>query len=215
MKTFKQYLTESSKFMTAKQVLRACEQGNIRVGYRFDVFEDGSIKPKLGFHLNLYSSIFVNAATGELKVKFVERVERLAVDSIGLTSMRGFPRIVSTDMIAFSNRFRSLDGIPEEIKFGLDLSANPELTSFSGIHKRLKSCKTIVVSAAVEESVLGLLMVGNLNKAVPGDFDDKVHEIPRLTEALKIINEHLKGDRDVLACQEELIANGLKEFAKL
>jgi (2Fe-2S) ferredoxin len=30
-----------------------------------------------------------------------------------------------------------------------------------------------------------------------------------------IIQRHLTGDRDILECQEELITNGLKEYAKL
>jgi len=32
---------------------------------------------------------------------------------------------------------------------------------------------------------------------------------------LKIVQNHIRGDKDVLKCQEELIDAGLKEFAKL
>ena len=34
-------------------------------------------------------------------------------------------------------------------------------------------------------------------------------------EVINILNKHLKGERDVLACQEEMIAAGFKQYARL
>jgi hypothetical protein len=34
-------------------------------------------------------------------------------------------------------------------------------------------------------------------------------------KACAIINEHLKGKRNILACQEELIDNDLKDYAEI
>lgn len=36
-----------------------------------------------------------------------------------------------------------------------------------------------------------------------------------MADVQNIINKHLKGDRDVFACQEELIEAGYDEFAQL
>jgi hypothetical protein len=38
---------------------------------------------------------------------------------------------------------------------------------------------------------------------------------PGMHDAMEIVNKHLKGDRDIAECMDELIAEGLKEYAKL
>ena len=63
----------------------------------------------------------------------------------------------------------------------------------------LFSCKNL------KTHMLGILLIKDLKKI---SFSDNI-------EVQNIINKHLDGDRDILECQEELITNGLKEFAKL
>lgn len=61
----------------------------------------------------------------------------------------------------------------------------------------------------IESNVLGLILIKNLEKFSFEDFKGEVHPVQN------IINKHLKGSRDVLECQEELIENGYKQYAKL
>jgi hypothetical protein len=55
--------------------------------------------------------------------------------------------------------------------------------------------------------VLGLLLIDGLKAAF---FSQGWND-----ELQTIINKHLAGERDVFACQEELIENGLEDFAQL
>ena len=52
--------------------------------------------------------------------------------------------------------------------------------------------------------LLGLLLIDGLQKVFLDNMKVRV-----------IINKHLKGDRDVFACQEELIEAGFEDFAQL
>ena len=53
--------------------------------------------------------------------------------------------------------------------------------------------------------MLGLMLVKGLQEI---EFNIK-------EEIEKIFNRHLKGERDILDCQEELITKRFKEYAKL
>jgi hypothetical protein len=73
----------------------------------------------------------------------------------------------------------------------------------------------IILRATVKRNVLGLLKVKCLTRVFVhfnqwrmfGDTD-------RCIKAIDIIDAHLKADRDVMECHEELTRAGLKEFAK-
>jgi hypothetical protein len=56
----------------------------------------------------------------------------------------------------------------------------------------------------ITSHILGVLLIEGCELIIL-DYP-KVHNI---------INKHLKGDRDVFACQEELIEAGFDEYAKL
>ena len=53
--------------------------------------------------------------------------------------------------------------------------------------------------------MLGLMLVKGLQEI---EFNIK-------EEIEKIFNRHLQGDKDILDCQEQLITEGFKEYAKL
>ena len=55
----------------------------------------------------------------------------------------------------------------------------------------------------IKSNILGLLQIKHL-KTVKNSHP-----------AFIILSKHLNGDKDILECQEELISNGYKEFAKL
>ena len=97
----------------------------------------------------------------------------------------------------------------DDLKFILKFSQNMTLHD---IHKYI-SCKTLILQNMkhLTGNVLGLLKIKKLEKLsidVSGTYDIKS------VRAIEIINNHLKS-RDILSCQEELIENGLEEYAKL
>jgi hypothetical protein len=82
--------------------------------------------------------------------------------------------------------------------------------NLSGISKKIQ-CRYLEFNgppSLVEGGVLDLLRVKGLDSVHPKSFNG--------APWLEIVNKYLKaGDKDVLGCQEELIASGLKEYAKL
>jgi hypothetical protein len=79
-------------------------------------------------------------------------------------------------------------------------------TGLSNIHEMI-DCQTLRMDGArkVTRSVLALLRIPSLKSLYADDRSGWV----------KIVSEHLKGEKDILACQEELINRGLKEYARL
>jgi hypothetical protein len=129
---------------------------------------------------------------------------------LNLKSFKNFPEQVEGSVIAHGNNFSSFEGITKIISDHLDISECPHITSLSGIHKHLLECLDIIVSGStIKSNILGLLMIKKLEEFRTIDnfnYFDKICEI---------INKHLQGDRDVLECQEELITNGYRHYAKL
>lgn len=90
----------------------------------------------------------------------------------------------------------------------IKLSLSEKNTTLTGLNKVIgASCNNLVISNInfVKGNVLSLL------------------KIPKTCEAqfeisqpwAKIVDKHLIGDRNIIACQEELFKNGLDEYAKL
>lgn len=122
-----------------------------------------------------------------------------------LSSLKGAPFYINGDFIAGSNKLDSLIGLPIHID-GHCYLFNNNLTSLHNIHKHLKrlhgylNCKCNPITS----SVLGVLLINEIQGVW---LDQKEVEL--------IINRHLHADRDVFACQEELIENGFEEYARL
>lgn len=122
-----------------------------------------------------------------------------------LTSLKGGPSSVGGSFSCSANYLTSLEGAPSSVGqyfYGRD----NRLTSLHNIHKQIKHIGGGVnfEDNLIESHVLGLLLIDGLTIC---HLDNKLVE--------DIINKHLKGDRDVFACQEELIEAGLEEFAQL
>jgi hypothetical protein len=83
--------------------------------------------------------------------------------------------------------------------------------SLKGIHKAIGECDWLSIEKCenIKSSVLGLVI---LAKKMPVTLKCSSGNLP---DWVPILNRHLTGDKDILECQEELITNGLKEFAKL
>ena len=121
-----------------------------------------------------------------------------------LISLEGAPRVVTGSFYCQRNYIDSLDHVPESMNY-LNFYEN-ELESLHNIHKKIKHC-TIggFEKNPIKSHVLGLLLIDGLTKIW---FDDN-------WPLVRIINKHLEGDRDVFACQEELIEAGFEDFAQL
>jgi hypothetical protein len=84
---------------------------------------------------------------------------------------------------------------------------NSPITDFHNVHKHIQATSsiTIVKAERIKSSVLGFMLMPELETIYRSN----------ICEWVKIINRHLKGERDILDCQEEFITKGLKEYAKL
>jgi hypothetical protein len=125
-----------------------------------------------------------------------------------LTSLEGAPSSVGGNFNCYNNKLTSLEGAPSSVGGNFNCYNN-NLTSLHNIHKQIKHIKHIGRWVAFEDNpikshVLGLLLIDGLYGVI---LDNR--------EVSDIINKHLKGERDVFACQEELIEAGFEEFAQL
>ena len=122
-----------------------------------------------------------------------------------LTSLKGAPSSVSGYFSCYSNNLTSLEGAPSSVGGHFVCSRN-KLTSLHNIHKQIKHIGLYAYFECnpITSCVLGLLLIDGLEKVY---LDTNGVE--------DIINKHLKGERDVFACQEELIEAGFDEFAQL
>jgi hypothetical protein len=107
-----------------------------------------------------------------------------------LTNFEGFPAKIGGSLYAHSNKFTSLEGIHLQIKS-------------IGYHKAGWSVARFDVNPIISH-VLGLLLIDNLSAVA---LDNKL--------VADIINKYLKGSRDVIDCQNELMDAGLDEYAQL
>ena len=123
-------------------------------------------------------------------------------------SLIGSPKKVEKFTIK-TGTVNSFEGIPEEAEM-MNLSQWNNLTSLKGINNHIKSCERMIIPIGIKSNILGLLYIKDLEIVSPpfGKGEE-------LINALIILHKHLKGDNDVLECQEELISAGYKEYAKL
>jgi hypothetical protein len=125
-----------------------------------------------------------------------------------LKSLVGGPRVVKGIFAISSDHVVTLEGVPAQVG-ELYIDHNDKIKSLQNIHKVVKSIGTnndgkfFCTGTPIKSNVLGLLMIKNLAE---------VKGLEAGVEA--IVNKHLV-DKDVHACQEELIDAGLAEFAKL
>lgn len=144
-----------------------------------------------------------------------------------ITSLEGMPREIFKDVVLSSNeletlkdcklkevfnslylntnKLQSLEGVPRKIGQSLYAVGN-KITSLQGIHKYIDSIgfSLMLKRNPIKSHVLGVVRIANLRKI---EIDNKDVE--------KIINKYLAGDRDIFACQEELIDAGFEDFAQL
>jgi hypothetical protein len=124
--------------------------------------------------------------------------------NLRMTSLKGSPESTK-GYYCFNNELTSLDGISSVIHGNLMAYTN-KLTSLQGIHKQIKyiSGAADFEDNPIKSHVLGLLKIDGLRGVW---LSNKKLQF--------VLNKHLTNGRDIFACQEELIEEGLEAFAKL
>jgi hypothetical protein len=125
--------------------------------------------------------------------------------SNNLTSLEGAPSVMNGVFYCYNNKLTSLAGAPSVVKGVFNCSYN-KLKSLAGIHKIIKEIHGIAYfrNNPIKSNVLGLMRIKGLTKVY---LDNK--------QVMGILNKYLKGDRDIIKCQSELLDAGLEEYAKL
>jgi hypothetical protein len=154
-------------------------------------------------------------------------------------SCKGFP-VKCTALIVKSEKITSLEALNTIAKEYVDLNI-PNVKKFSGFidtevlsinsigvnnftnANKYINAETIVfdnidplgrrVPIKIASNVLSFLKIPKLQHIHIKQFaKDEGNEIDQV---FSILNKHLQNDKDILECQEELITNGFKEYAKL
>ena len=139
-----------------------------------------------------------------------------------ITDLSGFPEKATGEVaIRQCHNLQTLEGslmsVGEFVLFDL-----PKLTSLSGIGRKFithfsEQDAGIWLSTHITSSILGIMVIkGGCLTSIVGNGSG-VEIVPKdLKECCKIVTSHLqKHEPDMLECKEELMNNGLREFAKL
>ena len=162
--------------------------------------KNGKPEDKIDLSLNI-SDMRLNSLEGSPR----EVGRHVYAEGNNLESLKGGPDIVKLSFNVERNKLTSTEWAPSFIGLDLFFSKN-KLTSLHNIHKHIKHIGRYAYfeKNPIESHVLGLLLIDGLKFV--GLDNEKVENI---------INKHLKGERDVFACQEELIEAGYEEYAQL
>jgi hypothetical protein len=104
-----------------------------------------------------------------------------------ITTLKGSPKKVGADFICVGPEIPSLEGIGKD--YLQEINGELHLNNFKGLTSHM----------------LGIMRIKKL-KRIYFDANTKVETI---------FNKHLSGDRNMFACQSELMEAGFKDFAKL
>ena len=164
--------------------------------------------------IQLQPALLVNTKGGTaLPVQFNRVSGNLLIYHNNLTTLRGSPPWVGNMFGMGDNNIKTLEYAPKHVGAQFISEGNP--LSMKNVHKYVDYIgKSISIPKSLSEpNILGLMKIEGLVQA-------KMWPPPHLgatplSQALDIINKHLKGDRSVLKAQRDLLKAGLKEFAKL
>jgi hypothetical protein len=152
----------------------------------------------------------------ELKYKLDVVLGDFDIHDRQIASFKNFPNSVHGEVNCYNNNITSLEGAPYNISGSLDLIDNP-ITSFKDIHKHIQSCNKIYIPVSVQSNLLGVLKMKNIPLLSTASTDRWKEGYNTLLKAVSIINKYghdKKGSANILACQEELIDNELKDYAE-
>lgn len=160
---------------------------------------------------------------GKLPFKF-KRCGQILLNASRLKSFEGFPDRISARgskeygtaalvAITINNELQTLDGISRQINGDLRLGLCHNI-NWSNAHKHFDYIDGFVtVSNSYNGPMLWALKIPKLRML---HFDSISKATPEQAQLMSILAKHLRTpERNVLACQEELIDNGLKDYAEL
>lgn len=185
------------------------------MAHGFQIAGDGSAEFKFD-KLEIVNEMLTPDGTFPFKLS---RAKYVAVRANKLSSFKNFPEQIEhrpagnftcLDMLAPSfPHLTSLEGFPKYCRGHVRLSRAKNL-SYANVHKHILAADVITINEEYVGPMLGFLKIVNLK-----EIRYLYSENGRLAEAAEIINTHLAKNRKVLAAQEELIDNNLKDYAEL
>ena len=161
----------------------------------------------------------------ELMVPFAQ-AKAFHIDATEIVSFKNFPQklighsegvVSGLGAIIFSAHsdehlhLKELTDCPRFIYGDVSFGKMPNM-SFASVDKHISVCSGhILISGTYVGPLLGFMRVQQLKKVLAFNLGGRNEE---LLTATKIIIGHLQGSRSILECQDELLKNGLKEFAR-
>lgn len=158
-----------------------------------------------------------------------------------VSDLEGFPKHIGSDVHIFfyNSNLHNLEGFSEHCGKNVHLrnssDDNSKIHSIAGISEEVKDltigCKFSNIKEIVQllPDLEGLWLINPEMSDRPGFL--QVFKLKKITNkfytgmefddgsdydrATKIIRSHLEGERDIMDCQEELFAAGLKDFGRM
>jgi hypothetical protein len=162
-------------------------------------------------------------ANGELIVPF-GICGSLDINAEDLSSFKGFPEILNGTgdyahyVLQFNGIYKkltSLEGITKILNGNVYMGGTENL-NYSRCSKYINQIDgNLVINGNYKGALLSVLNIKNLHTIWYAISIGSNYDIDNLHNVCEIVNKHLQKDKDILECQEELITNGLKEYAKL
>lgn len=128
-----------------------------------------------------------------------------------ITSLEGGPSVIEGSCDVSRSYLTSINGVARTIGGSLDLRIT-QIKSLQGIEKKIHHLgRALHLPTSLQSHLLGIFLIPHFTGPVQFEFDVIQGGKEKLSN---IINGHLK-DKDVHACQQELIDAGYEKFARL
>jgi hypothetical protein len=195
------------------------------LNYHITINSDGSINAS-GDRLFIIDEMLDN--NGEYPIR-IKRANKIVIAAGNLTSFKNFPtemeygfrnKVYIFKLIEFKydtmSKLTSFEYFPSKLNGSIQIGSRAPNLSFAKIDNYIKEMNGIIfISPTYSGPLLSFLKIKG--EPVLMSFGEDVNKDSKIVKALGIINNHLSitGNRDILGCQDELIDNGLSEYAKL
>lgn len=183
----------------------------LRNGSGYDTFED--CKEEMRNIRNDNGEFLIR---DRFELSFHNIIPMLEVCSTPFINLKGFNYNIDRLIIKDNKCITSLEGIQTSKLNDLHLNNCVNLASFHNIHKHLNSTgvKEIFIYSSFTNitNLLGLMLIKSLIE-IHVNFSSNCNL--NYKNAIGYINHSISVGGDIMDCREELIANGLKEYARL
>ena len=216
MRSFKQFLKEDNTVYEA--VLLISKTINTQHQIKDDKLQQ-LIIDKINEKLKCDSSIAVNFGAFDINIILNDEliskanyVSDVIIEILSSLNVKYEPFANKEVLNITIKNGKSLPKLHSPIEFSnVSLTFDSKI-SLSGIHKFISSsCDHIYLKnlSNVTDSVLGLIKIGKKPRQI------LLNDFGQLPKWFDIIANYINKSSDILACQEELIENGLEQYAQL